>query len=136
MSFNVEFDSKEIEKWVSGVNSKVPKQVAKLIKEAVLATEADAKRLAPVDQGPLRQGIFSKANNEEGIVSTSPQTPYALHVHKGHMVKAGQVFPIGNGEFRRVKETRFIQGQPFMLEAFEANEDTFMDKIDQIINRI
>lgn len=123
MKVDLSFDDAEFQKWQKKIVKDVQSEAKAIIRDATLATEANAKRLCPVDQGPLRQGIFSTVKNYQGEVSTSPSTPYALYVHEGHWVKEGQVFPTKDGGFKRVKETRFIDGQPFMAEAFDLIAD-------------
>lgn len=123
MKIDLSFDDAEFHKWQKKIVKDVQSEAKAIIRDATLATEANAKRLCPVDQGPLRQGIFSTVKNYQGEVSTSPSTPYALYVHEGHWVKEGQLFPTKDGGFKRVKETRFINGQPFMAEAFDLIAD-------------
>lgn len=123
MEVDISISADEFKKWQKKVLKNIREESKAIIRDATLATEANAKRLCPVDQGPLRQGIFSTVKNYKGEVSTSPTTPYALYVHEGHWVKEGQVFPTKDGGFKRIKETRFIDGQPFMVEAFDLIAD-------------
>lgn len=136
MDVNFSINTKEFLKWQKQTVKEVKVETENLIREATLATEANAKRLCPVDKGALRQGIFSTITPNSGIVSTSPNTPYALFLHEGHWVREGQVFPLGNGEFRRIKETRFIEGQPFMSQAFDLISDDFEKEMDDILKKI
>lgn len=135
MKVDLSMNANELKKWQKQVLKEVQSESKEIIKDATLATEANAKRLCPVDQGPLREGIFSKVKNYTGEVSTSPSTPYALFVHEGHWVREGQLFPVDGG-FKRIKETRFIDGQPFMAEAFDLIADDVEAEFNKLLNKI
>ena len=136
MKVDLSLDSTEFKKWQKKMLKEVKSESKAIIKDATLATEANAKRLCPVDQGPLRQGIFSTIKDYKGEVSTSPSTPYALFVHEGHWVREGQLFPTKDGGFKRVKETRFIDGQPFMSEAFDLISDDVEKEFEKLIKKM
>ena len=135
MKVDLSLDSAEFKKWQKKMVKEVKSESKEIIKDATLMTEANAKRLCPVDQGPLRQGIFSTIKNYKGEVSTSPSTPYALYVHEGHWVREGQLFPIDGG-FKRIKETRVIDGQPFMSEAFDLIRDDVEAEFKKLVKKI
>ena len=135
MKVDLSLDSTEFKKWQKKMLKEVKSESKEIIKDATLATEANAKRLCPVDQGPLRQGIFSTIKDYKGEVSTSPSTPYALFVHEGHWVREGQLFPIDGG-CKRIKETRFIDGQPFMSEAFDLISDDVEKEFEKLIKKM
>ena len=135
MKVDLSLDSAEFKKWQKKMVKEVKSESKEIIKDATLMTEANAKRLCPVDQGPLRQGIFSTIKDYKGEVSTSPSTPYALFVHEGHWVREGQLFPIDGG-FKRIKETRFIDGQPFMSEAFDLIRDDVEKEFEKLVKKM
>lgn len=135
MATKFSINSKEFNKWHKTALKTVKNETQAIISDATLATEANAKRLCPVDQGPLRQGIFSTIKNYSGEVSTSPSTPYAYFVHEGHWVKEGQVFPIDGG-FKRIKETRFIKGQPFMEQAFDMISNEVEFELEKVLKQL
>lgn len=135
MKADLSLDAAEFKKWHDQLLKEVKSESKAIIKDATLATEANAKRLCPVDQGPLREGIFSTVKNYTGEVSTSPSTPYALFVHEGHWVREGQLFPIDGG-FKRIKETRFIDGQPFMSEAFDLISEDVEAEFKKLLKKI
>ena len=136
MKVDLSLNATEFKKWHDKLLKEVKSESKEIIKDATLATEANAKRLCPVDQGPLREGIFSKVKNYTGEVSTSPSTPYALFVHEGHWVREGQLFPTKDGGFKRVKETRFIDGQPFMAEAFDLISEDVEAEFKKLLKKI
>lgn len=136
MKIDLSLNASEFKKWQKQVLKEVQSESKEIIKDATLATEANAKRLCPVDQGPLREGIFSTVKNYKGEVSTSPSTPYALFVHEGHWIREGQLFPTKDGGFKRVKETRFIDGQPFMAEAFDLISEDVEAEFKKLLNKI
>ena len=135
MKVDLSMNATEFKKWHDKLLKEVNSEAKEIIKDATLATEANAKRLCPVDQGPLREGIFSKVKNYTGEVSTSPSTPYALYVHEGHWVREGQLFPIDGG-FKRIKETRFIDGQPFLAEAFDLISEDVEAEFKKLLKKI
>ena len=136
MKVDLSMNATEFKKWHDKLLKEVNSEAKEIIKDATLATEANAKRLCPVDQGPLREGIFSKVKNYTGEVSTSPSTPYALYVHEGHWVREGQLFPTKDGGFKRIKETRFIDGQPFMAEAFDLISEDVEAEFKKLLKKI
>ena len=136
MKVDLSLNASEFKKWHNQVLKEVQSESKEIIKDATLATEANAKRLCPVDQGPLREGIFSTVKNYKGEVSTSPSTPYALFVHEGHWIREGQLFPTKDGGFKRVKETRFIDGQPFMAQAFDLISEDVEAEFKKLLNKI
>lgn len=135
MKVDLSMNATEFKKWHNQVLKDVKSEAKEIIKDATLATEANAKRLCPVDEGPLREGIFSTVKGYTGEVSTSPSTPYALFVHEGHWVREGQLFPIDGG-FKRIKETRFIDGQPFMSEAFDLISEDVEAEFKKLLKKI
>lgn len=136
MKVDLSMNATEFKKWHDQLLKEVNSEAKEIIKDATLATEANAKRLCPVDQGPLREGIFSTVKNYKGEVSTSPSTPYALFVHEGHWVREGQLFPTKDGGFKRIKETRFIDGQPFMAQAFDLISEDVEAEFKKLLKKI
>lgn len=136
MKVDLSMNATEFKKWHDQLLKEVNSEAKEIIKDATLATEANAKRLCPVDQGPLREGIFSKVKNYTGEVSTSPSTPYALYVHEGHWVREGQLFPTKEGGFKRIKETRFIDGQPFLAQAFDLISEDVEAEFEKLLKKI
>ena len=135
MDVKISVDSKAFNNWQKKAMKNIKAETKAIVKDATLFVEAEAKRLCPVDHGQLRQGIFSTVKGNHGEVSTSPNTPYALFVHEGHWVKEGQVFPIDGG-FKRIKETRFIPGQPFMADAFDTVKDDFEYELQKMMKNL
>jgi len=97
-------------------------KVKKLISEsalrgvtaACLLVEAQAKALATVDTGLLRDGITHKAEiiNGELVGIVGSPTEYAPHVEYG---------------------TRFQKAQPFLLPAFRENKKNIEDILGEIL---
>lgn len=102
---------------IERMEQQIETKVEQAVKETTLKAEADAKMLAPVDTGRLRQSIVSEFINSgskfQGKVSTSLE--YAIYVEFG---------------------TSRQGAQPFMTPAFNANKSELIEKLKRIIEEV
>lgn len=104
-----------------------------IINKYTNATKRDAKIKAQTfaDSGHLMRNINSRIalNGMSGTIRSVAE--YSPHKEYGHMVYKGQLFPLKEGTrivgWRRVTETRFIEGKFFMRDAFEAHVPNFIE---------
>ena len=94
-------------------------QAESMIREATVTIEAQAKLLAPVDMGGLRNSISSQSSGTTGEVSASVH--YAPHVEYGtrpHAINSAVHIPrVG---FRYIGMHPGTRAQPFMRPALDS----------------
>lgn len=77
------------------------------LQKAVLAVESKAKKLCPVDEGPLRSSITSRIEGTEGIIGT--RKDYASYVEHGTAKMGAQPFLFPALEQVRAKIAEFFK---------------------------
>jgi HK97 gp10 family phage protein len=70
-------------RWVDSISAQAEQEVKDLIAETAYKIEADAKQLAPVDTGYLRNSITTTIEGDGLTASVGTSTEYALHVEFG-----------------------------------------------------
>ena len=92
----------------------LPDLASKVVRKSAFDTEADAKSLAPVDTGNLKNSIITRAEHplRAGVVATAS---YAAYVE----------FP-----------TSHTAPQPFMRPAQDNNTPAFYDAIQALADRL
>ena len=87
------------------------RRASQVVRKAALDTMADAKTLAPVDTGNLRNSITTDARQGDLVAVVEATADYAAHQEFG---------------------TRFQRPQPYMRPAQDRNTEPFMDAIAQL----
>ena len=87
------------------------RRASQVVRKAALDTMADAKTLAPVDTGNLRNSITTDARQGDLVAVVEATADYAVHQEFG---------------------TRFQRPQPYMRPAQDRNTEPFMDAIAQL----
>lgn len=89
----------------------LPRRASVVVRKVAFDTEADAKRLAPVDTGMLRNSITTSVTNNgltAGVVATAS---YAVHLEQG---------------------TSKMRPQPFMGPATDRNAPLFREAMGRL----
>lgn len=85
------------------------------VRKATLDTMADAKLVAPVDTGNLRNSITTDARQGDLVAVVEATADYAAHVEFG---------------------TSRMRPQPFMRPAQDRNTEPFMQALGQLIEEV
>lgn len=91
----------------------VGEQAKEVVKQATLQTERNAKQLAPVDTGYMRNSISSTFTHGGLVGTVTSNAEYALFVEFG---------------------TTTQPAQPFMFPSFHQNMQQFLDNLQRLIN--
>lgn len=128
-NFKFEDNSKQIK-------DQIRKTAELAMEEALLLVESQAKALASVDTGEMRDKIDHKINNKSGSIEGQVGSPneHAIynefgtgeHASKGNGRKGGWVY---RGKDGRFYFTRGQKAQPFMRPAFRRNKNNIKETI-------
>ena len=91
------------------------RRASQVVRKAALDTMADAKTLAPVDTGNLRNSITTDARQGDLVAVVEATADYAAHVEFG------------------ISRTR---PQPFMRPAQDRNTDPFIEAVSQLAEEV
>ena len=109
-------DTSKLEKQLMGLINNIDKSAESIIEEGCENIKAEAKKLAPVDTGNLRDSIDTRFANKkyehEGYVYSD--IDYALFVELG---------------------TRYQAPQPFLYPAYTQNKEFFKQRLIDSINK-
>jgi HK97 gp10 family phage protein len=112
------------------------------IKKAVIKTAHDienqAKALAPVKEGNLKNSIHTDIKDGGFTATIGTPADYASHVEFGTRphkitVKDANVLSDGKNFFGKEVNHPGTRAQPFLFPAFESNKDKLKDKIEKIV---
>ena len=109
-------DTSKLEKQLMGLINNIDKSAESIIEEGCENIKTQAKKLAPVDEGDLRDSIdtrfASKKYEHEGYIYSD--IDYALFVELG---------------------TRYQAPQPFLYPAYNENKEFFKQRLIDSINK-
>lgn len=97
---------------LSNAGPRVRAQASQVVRRSALAVEANAAANAPVDTGFLRSSIHLRSRGSETLsVAITPSASYAIFQEHG---------------------TIYITPNPFMMNALEAVEPSFVAAMEQV----
>ena len=109
-------DTSKLEKQLMELINNINKSAESILEEGCENIKAQAKRLAPVDEGDLRDSIDTEFTNKkyihEGYVYSD--VDYALFIELG---------------------TRYKAPQPFLYPAYSENKEFFKQRLIESINK-
>jgi len=105
----------EFIKWADSIADEVEQEAIALVKKTAFQTEADAKKLTPVDTGTLRRSINTKIE------------PDGLSAEVGTNVEYNFIVEYGTS-----KQT----AQPYMNPAFVKNKEKFIQGMEKIMKKV
>ena len=91
------------------------RRASQVVRKAALDTMADAKTLAPVDTGNLRNSITTDARQGDLVAVVEATADYAAYIEWG---------------------TSKMQPQPFMRPSQDRNTEPFMQALAQLIEEV
>jgi HK97 gp10 family phage protein len=105
---------REFVQFTETLSADVEEQAKEVVKTATLKTEADAKLLAPVDTGYMRNSITSTFSSGGMVGTVSVGAEYGLFVEFG---------------------TSRQPAQPFIFPSFHSNVQEFLANLQRLIDR-
>ncbi len=105
MSLEIKFDR------LPQLRGELRRRASNIVRETAFAVEAQAKELAPVDTGTLRNSIQAEPEGEHTWI-VAPHTEYAEHLEYG---------------------TRHMAAQPYMTPAAEAERPIFLSRMKDVL---
>ncbi|WFA10334.1 HK97-gp10 family putative phage morphogenesis protein [Tissierella sp. Yu-01] len=110
-----------------------PKAVAKAVKEATKKVQGDAKDLAPVDKGQLRNSIQGTVQEKDGeivgIVSTNLEYAPYVEFGTGQRGEGSPSPPKYGGDLSYREDWSGMAAQPYMYPALRQNEEYIKETI-------
>lgn len=144
----IKIDTQKVIKSLEKYKDEVEKEVKLAVLDNAKNIEFDAKNLAPVDNGDLRQGIYSEKTDEQGlsykVAAGGLGKKYAPYQEFGTGTKVDLSYLVEAGmptnyamqfKGRGIKEVN-LKPQPFLFPAFVKNSKTFLKDLKDILKRV
>lgn len=99
--------------------------------------EADAKRMAPVDNGTLKNGISASGSNLNYQIESNAEYSAFVEFGTGHKVSIPADFETYATQFKGANQNHpGIKAQPFMIPALMKNSPLIIQRIEKELNKI
>jgi HK97 gp10 family phage protein len=125
-----------IKKALANYDKFLTKDLSNEINASALKIQSDAKRLAPVDMGYLRNSIVLDGERGGLTYDVAAKMPYAAYVEFGTGGKVS--IPLGYDEYAaQFKGNRKIAGmraQPFLIPSFQMEIPRLFTRLKQLLN--
>ena len=125
-----------IKKALANYDKFLTKDLSNEINASALKIQSDAKRLAPVDMGYLRNSIVLDGERGGLTYDVAAKMPYAAYVEFGTGGKVS--IPIGYEEYAaQFKGTRKVAGmrsQPYLIPSFEMEIPKLFLRLKTLLN--
>lgn len=121
---------------IQKLDEKLTKEVSNEINASSLKIQSDAKKLAPVDMGYLRNSIVLDGELGSLTYNVEARMPYAAYVEFGTGGKVS--IPSGYEEYAALfKGTRKVAGmrsQPYLIPSFEMEKPKLIKRLNEMLN--
>lgn len=121
---------------IKKLDEKLTKEVSNEINASSLKIQSDAKKLAPVDMGYLRNSIVLNGEIGSLTYNVEARMPYAAYVEFGTGGKVS--IPSGYEEYAALfKGTRKVVGmraQPYLIPSFEMEKPKLIKRLNEMLN--
>ena len=121
---------------IKKLDEKLTKEVSNEINASSLKIQSDAKKLAPVDMGYLRNSIVLNGEIGSLTYNVEARMPYAAYVEFGTGGKVS--IPTGYEEYAALfKGTRKVVGmraQPYLIPSFEMEKPKLIKRLNEMLN--
>ena len=121
---------------IKKLDEKLTKEVSNEINASSLKIQSDAKKLAPVDMGYLRNSIVLDGELGSLTYNVEARMPYAAYVEFGTGGKVS--IPFGYEEYAALfKGTRKVVGmraQPYLIPSFEMEKPKLIKRLNEMLN--
>ena len=121
---------------IQKLDEKLTKEVSNEINASSLKIQSDAKKLAPVDMGYLRNSIVLDGELGSLTYNVEARMPYAAYVEFGTGGKVS--IPSGYEEYAALfKGTRKVEGmrsQPYLIPSFEMEKPKLIKRLNEMLN--
>jgi HK97 gp10 family phage protein len=125
-----------IKKALANYDKFLTKDLSNEINASALKIQSDAKRLAPVDMGYLRNSIVLDGERGGLTYDVAAKMPYAAYVEFGTGGKVS--IPLGYDEYAaQFKGNRKVSGmraQPFLIPSFQMEIPRLFTRLKQLLN--
>ena len=125
-----------IKKALANYDKFLTKDLSNEINASALKIQSDAKRLAPVDMGYLRNSIVLDGERGGLTYDVAAKMPYAAYVEFGTGGKVS--IPLGYDEYAaQFKGNRKVAGmraQPFLIPSFQMEIPILFTRLKQLLN--
>jgi HK97 gp10 family phage protein len=118
------------------LDEKLVKEVSNEINASALKIQSDARKLAPVNMGFLRNSIVLDGELGGLTVDVAAKMPYAAYVEFGTGAKVS--IPSGYEEYAALfKGTRKVSGmrsQPYLIPSYEIEKPKLIKRLNEMLN--
>ena len=118
------------------LDDRLVKEVSNEINASALKIQSDAKRLAPVNMGYLRNSIVLEGQIGSLTYNVEARMPYAPYVEFGTGGKVS--IPTGYEEYAALfKGTRKVIGmraQPYLIPSYEMEKPKLIKRLNEMLN--
>ena len=121
---------------IKKLDEKLTKEVSNEINASSLKIQSDAKKLAPVDMGYLRNSIVLNGEIGSLTYNVEARMPYAAYVEFGTGGKVS--IPSGYEEyaalFKGTKKVVGMRAQPYLIPSFEMEKPKLIKRLNEMLN--
>lgn len=121
---------------IKKLDEKLTKEVSNEINASSLKIQSDAKKLAPVDMGYLRNSIVLDGELGSLTYNVEARMPYAAYVEFGTGGKVS--IPSGYEEyaalFKGTKKVVGMRAQPYLIPSFEMEKPKLIKRLNEMLN--
>jgi len=125
-----------INKALSNYDKILTKDLSNEINASALKIQSDAKKLAPVDMGYLRNSIVLDGQSGGLTFDVAAKMPYAPYVEFGTGGKVS--IPVGYEEyaaqFKGKRKVAGMRAQPFLIPSFQMEVPKLLNRLNKILN--